>query len=151
MTTQSERTPASGLTLTGLSTSTGTCAQTVTEARRWSPCGWAISSEQATGWESFQLWCRGCVTHLVPWLAGGHARLPLVADTDLGEAFALAATADGLADYESFNICGPDFPTAREVIDFVADRAGVPRPRYSVPYRIGLRFPPDRRGISYKE
>jgi nucleoside-diphosphate-sugar epimerase len=79
-------------------------------------------------------------TRLVPWLAGGRARLPLVADTDLGEAFALAATADGLADYESFNICGPDFPSAREVIDFVADHTGVPRPRYSVPYQIGHTF-----------
>jgi len=32
-----------------------------------------------------------------------------VADTDLGEAFAVA---DGLDDFESFNICGADFPRA---------------------------------------
>jgi nucleoside-diphosphate-sugar epimerase len=79
-------------------------------------------------------------THLVPWLAGGTARLPLVADTDLGEAFALAATADGLGEYESFNICGPDFPTAREVIEFIAAHTGAPRPHYSVPYPVGHAF-----------
>jgi nucleoside-diphosphate-sugar epimerase len=72
-------------------------------------------------------------TRLVPWIAGGRSRLPLVADTDLGEAFALAAVADGLDDFESFNICGPDFPTAREVIGFIAEETGCPRPWYSVP------------------
>lgn len=58
-------------------------------------------------------------TRLVPWLAGGRARMALVADTDLGEAFALACTAPTLDDYESFNICGPSFPTAREVFEFI--------------------------------
>lgn len=58
-------------------------------------------------------------TRLVPWLSGGRSRLPLVADTDLGDAFALAAVADDLDDFESFNICGAEFPTAREVIDFI--------------------------------
>lgn len=72
-------------------------------------------------------------TRLVPWIAGGRSRLPLVADTDLGRAFALAAVADGLNDYESFNICGPDFPTAREVIGFIAAETGFPKPWYSVP------------------
>lgn len=79
-------------------------------------------------------------TRLVPWLAGGRSRLPLVADSDLGEAFALAAVASGLDDYESFNICGPEQPTAREVIEFVADEAGAPRPFYSVPFISGYLF-----------
>ena len=79
-------------------------------------------------------------TRLVPWLAGGRARLPLVADTDLGEAFALAAVAGGLEDYESFNICGADFPSAREVIGFIADQAGLPPPRFSAPYPAGMAF-----------
>jgi nucleoside-diphosphate-sugar epimerase len=43
-------------------------------------------------------------TRLVPWLNGGRSRLPLVADTDLGESFALAATCPSLDNYESFNI-----------------------------------------------
>jgi nucleoside-diphosphate-sugar epimerase len=79
-------------------------------------------------------------TYLVPWLAGGRKRLPLVADTDLGNGFALAATAAGLNDYESFNICGAHFPTLREVVEFVAREAGVPEPLYSVPYPAGYAF-----------
>ena len=72
-------------------------------------------------------------TRLVPWIAGGRSRLPLVADTDLGQAFALAATADGLDDFESISICGPEFPTTRELIDFIAAETGFPLPWYSVP------------------
>ena len=79
-------------------------------------------------------------TYLVPWLAGGRKRLPLVADTDLGKAFALAATAEGLNDYESFNICGKDFPTLREVVEFIAAETGFPKPLYSVPYPAGYAF-----------
>jgi nucleoside-diphosphate-sugar epimerase len=72
-------------------------------------------------------------TRLVPWIAGGRARLPLVADTDLGEAFVRASLAEGLDDHESFNICGPEYPTTREVIEFIAAETGLPRPWYSVP------------------
>lgn len=79
-------------------------------------------------------------TWLVPWLAGGRKRLPLVADTDLGQAFALAATADGLNDYESFNICGREFPALREVVDFIVAETGFPKPLYSVPYPAGYAF-----------
>jgi nucleoside-diphosphate-sugar epimerase len=79
-------------------------------------------------------------TYLVPWLGGGHKRLPLVADTDLGQACALAATAEGLADYESFNICGTAFPTLREVVTFIAAETGFPQPLYSVPYPAGYAF-----------
>ena len=79
-------------------------------------------------------------TYLVPWLASGRKHLPLVADTDLGAAFALAALAEGLNDYESFNICGAEFPTLREVVQFIAAQAGVPKPLYSVPYPAGYAF-----------
>jgi len=79
-------------------------------------------------------------TYLVPWLAGGRRRLPLVADTDLGQAFARTVLADHLDDYESFNICGTEFPTLREVIDFIAAETGCPRPLYSVPYSAGYLF-----------
>ena len=79
-------------------------------------------------------------TYLVPWLAGGRKRMPLVADTDLGAAFVLATLAEGLNDYESFNICGAEFPTLREVIEFIAREAGVPKPLYSVPYPAGYAF-----------
>ncbi len=79
-------------------------------------------------------------THLVPWLAGGHKRMPLVADTDLGQAYALAAVAEGLKDYESFNICGSEFPTMRDVLKLIAQVTGSPLPHYSVPYPIGYIF-----------
>lgn len=79
-------------------------------------------------------------TYLVPWLAGGAGRLPLVTGADLGQAFARAAVADKLGDYESFNICGADFPTLREVIEYVAGVAACPAPLYSVPYSVGYGF-----------
>jgi nucleoside-diphosphate-sugar epimerase len=79
-------------------------------------------------------------SRLVPWLAKGRARIALVGDSDLGTAFALAATAPGLADYESFNICGPEFPSLREVIDFITAETGLPSPWYSVPYPVGHAF-----------
>jgi nucleoside-diphosphate-sugar epimerase len=79
-------------------------------------------------------------TRMVPWLAGGRARLALVADSDLGQGMALAALADGLDPYESFHICGPEFPTMREVLEFIAAETGLPAPRISVPYGAGYAF-----------
>ena len=79
-------------------------------------------------------------TYLVPWLAGGRKRMPLVADTDMGNAFALAAVAENLNIYESFNICGSAFPSMREVIDFIAAETGFPKPLFSVPYPAGYAF-----------
>lgn len=72
-------------------------------------------------------------THMVPWVAGGKARVPLVDGRDLGDAYSLATTADGLKGFESFNICGPSFPTMREVVNFLHTEAGVPRPHFGVP------------------
>ncbi len=79
-------------------------------------------------------------TCLVPWLAGGRKRLALVADSDLADAYVRATVAENLADYESFNICGAEFPTLREVIEFVAAETGFPKPFYSVPYPAGYAF-----------
>jgi nucleoside-diphosphate-sugar epimerase len=79
-------------------------------------------------------------TFLVPWLGSGKKHLPLVADSDLGRAFDLAAVADNLDDYESFNICGKEFPTLREVVSYIAERGSVPKPLYSVPYPAGYAF-----------
>lgn len=79
-------------------------------------------------------------TYLVPWLASGRRRFPIVADTDLGEAFALAALAENLNDYESFNICGAELPALREIVEFIAAETGFPKPLYSVPYAGGYIF-----------
>ncbi len=79
-------------------------------------------------------------THLVPWLERGHKRMPLTSDTDLGDGFARAALTEGLEDYESFNICAPEFPTMLEVVDFLAVETGYPAPHYNVSYRAGHAF-----------
>jgi len=79
-------------------------------------------------------------THMVPWVDGGRARVPLVDGRDLGDAYALAATAQGLKGFESYNICGPSFPTMREVVDFLHKEAGVPKPHFGVPLSAAYVF-----------
>ena len=66
--------------------------------------------------------------------------MPLVADTDLGQAFALAAVAEGLKDYESFNICGTEFPPMRDVLTLIAKETNSPLPHFNVPYAMGYAF-----------
>lgn len=72
-------------------------------------------------------------THLVPWVSGGKARQPLVAGEDIAQAFCLAASRPLANDFLSLNICGPDFPSAREILNFLHDEVGTPLPHYSVP------------------
>jgi nucleoside-diphosphate-sugar epimerase len=79
-------------------------------------------------------------TYLVPWLAKGNSRLPLIADTDLGMSFVKASLATNLDPYESFNICGTSFPTTREVIEYIAAKTNLPTPLFSVPYPLGYAF-----------
>lgn len=79
-------------------------------------------------------------THLVPWVAGGRTGMPVVAGSDIGEAFALAATADGLDGYQAFNIVGPTVPTAREVITYIGETYRVPRPHFGVPFFMAYPF-----------
>lgn len=79
-------------------------------------------------------------THLVPWVAGGRTSLPIVDGRDIGQAFALAVVADRLADYEGFNIVGPDVPSVRDVIAFLHDEYGLPKPHFSVPFTLAYPF-----------
>lgn len=79
-------------------------------------------------------------THLVPWLSNGKSRLPLIADSDLGEAYIKACSAKNLLNYESFNICGTEFPTTKEVISHISERTGLSKPWFSVPYIVGYLF-----------
>ena len=79
-------------------------------------------------------------THLVPWVAHGRTHLPLIDGEDIGQAFALAATAQGLDDYEGFNIVGPETPTVREVIEFLHAEYGYPQPHFSVPFPVAYAF-----------
>lgn len=79
-------------------------------------------------------------THLVPYVAGGRTSLPIVDGRDVGEAFALAATAPGLSKYEAFNIVGPSIPSTREVIELLHDEFGYPKPHFSVPFPVAYAF-----------
>ncbi len=79
-------------------------------------------------------------THLVPWVAGGRTSLPVIDGRDIGQAFARAATAPGLADYESFNIVGPQVPRVREVITLLHEEFGLPLPHFGVPFALAYPF-----------
>jgi nucleoside-diphosphate-sugar epimerase len=79
-------------------------------------------------------------THIVPWLAGGKNRLPLVSGQDMARAFVCFCKADNLAPYESFNICHAQTPSMKEVVRFISERAGVPKPIYSVPFWAAYLF-----------
>ncbi len=79
-------------------------------------------------------------THLVPWVAGGKTGLPIIDGRDIGAAFAAAATADNLSGYVGFNIVGPEVPTVRQVIEFLHDEYGLPKPHLGVPFAIAYPF-----------
>lgn len=79
-------------------------------------------------------------THLVPWVAGGKTSIPIIDGRDIGQAFALAATVPGLADYEAFNIVGPEVPTVRQVVTMLHDEFGLPKPHFGVPFAIAYPF-----------
>jgi len=79
-------------------------------------------------------------TRLVPWLAGGRKRMPLITAEDLGEAYLKTVVANNLKPYESFNICGAEFPTSREVLEHIHQQTGLPLPWFSVPYWLGYAF-----------
>ena len=79
-------------------------------------------------------------TRLVPWVAGGNTGLPIISGKDIGQAVVRAAVVPGLASYESFNIVGPEVPTAREVIDYISEHFGYPKPLFSVPFPVAYSF-----------
>ena len=79
-------------------------------------------------------------THLVPWVAGGRTGMPIVDGRDIGEAFALAATAEGLDGFEGFNIVGPEVPRVREVLTWLKQEYGLPVPHFGVPFGVAYGF-----------
>lgn len=79
-------------------------------------------------------------THLVPWVNAGRTSLPITDGRDIGQAFALAATTAGLADYESFNIVGPEIPTVRQVVTLLHDEFNLPLPHFGVPFAGAYAF-----------
>ena len=79
-------------------------------------------------------------THLVPWVQGGRTQMPLTDGRDLGQAMGRAALTEGLQGYEAFNIVGPEIPTVRDVILFLNQQYGYPKPHFSVPFQIAYPF-----------
>ncbi|MBI5040727.1 MAG: NAD-dependent epimerase/dehydratase family protein [Gammaproteobacteria bacterium] len=79
-------------------------------------------------------------THLVPWIEGGRTGMPIIDGSDIGEAFRCACLAEGLRGYESFNITGPQVPQVREVIAYLHEEYGYPKPHFSVPFPVGYAF-----------
>ncbi|MEZ5839376.1 MAG: NAD(P)-dependent oxidoreductase [Hyphomicrobiales bacterium] len=79
-------------------------------------------------------------TRLVPWVDGGRPPMPLIDGADIGEAFRLAATAEGLSGYEAFNILGPSVPTMRDLVTFLSERGGYPKPFFGVPFSLAFPF-----------
>ena len=79
-------------------------------------------------------------THLVPWVAGGKTSLPVIDGRDIGEAMKCAAVSEKLDGYQSFNIVGKEVPTVREVIVYIHEKFGYPKPHFSVPFDLAYPF-----------
>ena len=79
-------------------------------------------------------------THLVPWVKGGKTSMSIISGEDIGLAFSLAATATNIKGYEAFNIVGPQIPTARQVMSFLNQIYGYPKPHFSVPFFMAYPF-----------
>ena len=79
-------------------------------------------------------------THLVPWVGGGKTRMNIMDGRDHGQAVGRAALQDGLSGYEAFNIVGKTIPTVREIILFIHQAFGYPKPHFSVPFSVAYPF-----------
>jgi len=79
-------------------------------------------------------------THLVPWIAGGRTRIPLIDGRDIGEAILLATRAAGIQGYTGINVIGAAQPSVREVINYLHEEFGYPRPHFSVPFAVAYLF-----------
>ncbi len=79
-------------------------------------------------------------THLVPWVKGGKTHLAITDGRDLGMGVGLAALKNSTTAYNAYNIVGKEIPTVREVILFLHDEYGYPKPHFSVPFAIAYPF-----------
>jgi len=79
-------------------------------------------------------------TKLVPWVSGGRTGLPIISGPDIGQAIMRAALAPELNEYEAFNIVGPEIPSMREVVTYIAEEFGYPEPLFSVPFPVAYSF-----------
>ena len=79
-------------------------------------------------------------THLVPWVADGKTSLPVIDGRDIGEAMKCAAVSEKLDGYQSFNIVGKEVPTVRDVIVYLHEKFGYPKPHFGVPFILAYPF-----------
>ena len=79
-------------------------------------------------------------THLVPWVQGGKTEMPLTDGRDLGQALGRAAMTENMHGFQSFNIVGKEIPTVRDVITFLNEQFGYPKPHFSVPFWVAYPF-----------
>ena len=77
---------------------------------------------------------------MVPWVASGKTGLPLIGGKDIAQAVIRAALAPNLQVYEAFNIVGPEIPSSREVIHYICENYGYPKPVFSVPFAAAHGF-----------
>ena len=79
-------------------------------------------------------------THFLPWIAGGKTGFPIIDGRDIGQAMVRAAVAPQLPAYASFNIVGPEVPSVREVLNYIADNFNYPKPHFSMPFFAAYPF-----------
>ena len=70
---------------------------------------------------------------LLPWIRSGNTALPVIDGKDVGQAVVRAALAPLSSPYTALNIVGPEMPTAREVIKYIAEQYHYPKPLFSLP------------------
>jgi len=79
-------------------------------------------------------------TRLLPWVSAGKNHLPIIDGKDVGQAVVRAALAPLSTPYTALNIVGPEVPTAREVINYIAEHYGYPRPIFSLPLPLAYGY-----------
>lgn len=82
----------------------------------------------------------GLKSALMPWVQGGNTGLPVTSARDIARAFFGAVISEHLQYYNSFNIVGPQVPSAREVIHYLSSRYQLPKPKFSLPTRLAFRY-----------
>jgi nucleoside-diphosphate-sugar epimerase len=78
-------------------------------------------------------------TRLVPWVAGGQTHLPLADGRDFAQGVGLAALKEGLQGFQAFNLVGKEIPSVRQVILFLHEEYGYPRPWFGVSFPLAYR------------
>jgi len=79
-------------------------------------------------------------TRLLPWVKAGSTHLPIIDGKDVGQAVVRAALAPLHSPFTALNIVGPEVPTAREVINYIAEHYNYPKPVFSLPLPLAFGY-----------